>query len=61
MVRAVQRLDWNCRPLSVTIVESVPNRETHPWIKALATSSAVMPVRGIASGHRVNQSTQVNK
>ena len=61
MVRAVQRLDWNCRPLSVTIVEGVPNRETHPRIKALATSSAVMLVRGIASGHRVNRSTQVNK
>ena len=41
VVRAVQRLDSNWHPLSMTIVEGVPNQETHPRIKALVTSSAV--------------------
>ena len=39
----------NCRPLSVVIVFGVPNLAIHPCMKALATDSAVMSVRGMAS------------
>jgi hypothetical protein len=39
---AFQRLDSNCRPRSVTMVEGTPKRATHPLMKVRATASAVM-------------------
>ena len=53
---------WNqLAPLSVEIVEGTPNRPIQLPTKALATVSAVMSVIGMASGHRVNRSTQVSR
>ena len=49
----LQSLDSNCRPRSVMMLEGTPNREIHPLMSAWATASAVMVVRGIASGQRV--------
>jgi len=43
------------------IVEGTPNREIPPLRKACATASAVMEVRGMASGQRVNRSMQVRR
>ena len=40
-------------------VGGAPKRDIHPLIKAFATDSAVMSVKGMASGQRVKQSTQV--
>ena len=55
------RLDSNCRPRSVTMVDGTPNREIQPLRNAFATASAVIELRGMASGHRVNRSTQVRR
>ena len=41
--------------------EGTPKRKIQPLIKALATVAAVLSAIGIASGHRVNQSTTVSK
>ena len=45
----------------MTILEGTPNREIHPLMKALATVSAVISVRGIASGERENRSIHVRR
>ena len=46
----------NCRPLSVVIVFG-----NLACMKALATDSALMSVRGMASGQRVKRSMTVNR
>ena len=43
------------------MLEGTPKRDIHPLMKAFATDSAVMSVRGMASGQRVNRSTQVRR
>ena len=60
-MREFQSWDLNCRPRSVAMVEGTPKREMQPARKAWATDSAVMEVRGIASGQRVNLSTHVRR
>ena len=55
------RLDPNCPPRSVVMVDGTPNSDTQVWIKALATVSVVPSVMGIASGQRVKRSTQVSR
>ena len=52
-------LNW--APLSVVIVAEVPNRAIHPLKKASASVSALISTSGIASGQRVNRSTQVGR
>ena len=42
-------------------MEGTPNRENQPELKARATAAAVIDVKGIASGQRVKQSTQVSR
>ena len=54
LVRLFQSWDSNCLPLSVMMLEETPKRDIHPLIKAFTTDSAVMSVRGMASGQRVN-------
>ena len=44
----------------MVIVAGVPNRAIHPLKKASATVSALLFTSGIASGQRVNRSTQVS-
>ena len=52
------RADSNWRPRSVVTVDGTPN---HPLTNALATMSAVIAEIGMASGQRVNLSTQVRR
>ena len=54
-VRLLHNRDSNYRPRSVTMVDGTPNREIQPLRNTFATASVV------ASGHRVNRSTQVRK
>ena len=61
VMSAFHNWDSNCRPRSVTIVEGMPKREIQPPRKARATASAVIQVRGMASGHLVKRSTQVSR
>ena len=53
--------DSNWAPLSVVIEAGVPKRAIHPLKKASATVSARMSTNGMASGQRVNRSTQVSR
>ena len=57
----LQRLDSNCLPRSVITVEGTPNLAIQPRTKALATDSAVMSIRGNASGQCVNLSMHVRR
>ena len=45
----------------MVIVVGVPNRAIHPLKKASATVSALISTSGIASGQRVERSTQVSR
>ena len=58
---ACQRLDSNWRLRSVMIMVGTPKRAIQPLMKACATASGVMEVRGRTSGHRVNLSTHVRR
>ena len=49
------------RPRSVVIIDGIPDLDIQPLINACATASAVIVVRGRASGKRVNLSTQVRR
>ena len=53
------RVKWH--PLSVEMVEGVQKQAIQPEMKAQATVSAVISGIVIASGQRVNQSTQVGR
>ena len=61
LVSSAQRFDSNWRPRSVVMVDGVPNHAIQPLTKASATDSAVMLVRGKASGQRVNLSMHVSR
>ena len=54
-------LDSNWAPLSVVIVAGVPKRAIHLLKKASATVLARISTIGMASGQRVERSTQVSK
>ena len=56
-IRLFNSCDSNLRPRSVTVVEGMPNRVLQPQRKAWAIASAVIEVRGMASGQSVNLST----
>ncbi len=47
--------------LALTMVDGIPKRAIQPLRKACATTSAVVEVRGITSGHLVNLSTHVSR
>ena len=53
--------DSNFAPLSVVIVAGVPKRAIQPLKKVSATVSARISTNGMASGQRVNRSTQVSR
>ena len=53
--------DSNWAPLSVVIVAGVPKRAIQPLKKASGTVSARLSTSGMASGQRVNRSTQVSR
>ncbi len=64
----MRRLGWlriravvNWAPLSDVMVAGTPNRDTQPAKRALAQSSAVMDVSGMASGHLEVWSMIVNR
>ncbi|GFU10826.1 hypothetical protein TNCV_3278551 [Trichonephila clavipes] len=54
LLRALKSEDSNCLPLSVVRIAGVPKRDTQEEKKASATASAVMSLRGWASGHFEN-------
>ena len=56
-----QREEVNCVPLSLVIIDGTPKREIQPWNMAETHSAVEIPVRGIASGQRVDLSMQVNR
>ena len=60
-ISCCHKLDSNCFPLSVVIVEGIPKCEIHPLTKACATVWVVISGIGTASGHLVNLSMQVSK
>ena len=51
----------NCASRSVITSRGTPNRDIQPEVKAIATEAAVVSMRGIASGHQVARSIQVNR
>jgi hypothetical protein len=51
--RADQRVDVNCGPLSLVMVEGRPNPCIQPAKRSAAQSAADVEERGIASGHLV--------
>ena len=51
----------NCRPWSGVVSFGTTKRDTQSFSSARAQESAVASVIGIASRHRVNQSTIVNR
>ena len=61
LVSILKRVDSNCHPLSVVIIDGAQNTATHLETKALAMVSADMSGVGIASGHLVKQSTHVSR
>ena len=56
-----QRVDSNCHPRSVMIMDGMPKRAIHPLTKVCATVSAVIDDSGKASGHLVKRSTHVRR
>ena len=60
-MRFCQRADSNWTPLSVVMAEGIPFREIQPLRNACAVVLAVLSRNGMASGHRVKQSTHVSK
>jgi hypothetical protein len=57
----VQIEDVNWEPLSDVITAGTPNLEIQVEIRARAQDSAVMEVKGTASGHLVVLSIMVNR
>jgi hypothetical protein len=54
-------LDVNCVPRSVVKTSGTPNLATHVLTNASAHCSAVIPDKGIASGHLVVLSMMVSR
>jgi hypothetical protein len=60
-ISCVHNEDSNWVPLSVVMMDRVPNLEFHPETTVQATEGAVISDRGKASGHLVNLSTHVSR
>lgn len=58
-VQAKRTRNW--QPLSIVIWAGMPKRLIQLFISVCATSAAEIPRTGMASGHRVNLSTQVKR
>jgi hypothetical protein len=61
LARAWNRCNSKCRHWSVVMVRGHPKRAIHPYSRVRATVSAVMYVRGMASGQRVKRSNAVRQ
>lgn len=55
-MNSLKSVDWNCGPRSVVITDGHPKNEIQFFSIALATDSAVVDWRGIATGHLENLS-----
>ena len=61
LYRPAHRADVNWAPLADVMVTGTPNGNTQPAKRALAQSSTVMDVSGMASGHLEVRSMMVNR
>ena len=59
--RRLQRLEVNCGPGSEVMVEGTPKRAIQWCRRAVEKASAVVEVRGMASGHREVGSIMVRR